>query len=39
MLGLFDGTIDAAGYKGCDAFGGGLLNYTLLPSRKYYIWW
>jgi hypothetical protein len=37
VLGLFEGTIDAAGYKACDAPAGGSLTYSLLPSREYYI--
>ncbi|HKU36870.1 MAG TPA: C-type lectin domain-containing protein [Polyangiales bacterium] len=37
VLGLFEGTIDMAGYKACDAAGGAPLSYVLLPSRTYYI--
>jgi hypothetical protein len=37
VLGLFEGTIDAAGYKTCDAPAGGILTYTLLPNRTYYV--
>ena len=36
VLGLFDGTIDAAGYKTCSA-SGTPLAYTLLSSRTYYV--
>ncbi|MEY4578818.1 MAG: hypothetical protein RL701_3521, partial [Pseudomonadota bacterium] len=37
VLGLFEETIDAAGYKGCDAPGDNPLQYALLPSHTYYV--
>ena len=37
VLGLFEGSIDAAGYKACDAAGGAALTHTLLANRTYYV--
>ncbi len=37
VIGLFDGSIDSAGYLTCDASGGAPLTYSLLSSKTYYI--
>ncbi|HKP59924.1 MAG TPA: C-type lectin domain-containing protein [Polyangiales bacterium] len=37
VIGLFDGTIDLAGYKACDAAGGAPLSYSLLGGHTYYL--
>ncbi|MET0389887.1 MAG: lectin-like protein, partial [Polyangiales bacterium] len=37
VLGLFEGAVDAAGYRACDAPGGMPLEYPLIAGRTYYL--